>query len=142
MTNLRIASKYAYCGRAKHKGLMMRWLLGIALGFAMVGAAMAQSVYPSVGPVTTLTTGSAAQVIVTAHVNGCYVTNPLTATGQGIGSAEVVDVNPTGTATLNGGNTGNSELQPGQTYTCPANMATDLSAVAATSGHKLSVVRW
>ena len=132
-------AKSAYTGETKHKGLIMRRALIVMLLMA-AGSAGAQS-YPRPGDVTTLTTGGTAQNIVVAPMQGCYVTNPLTASDQGIGSAEVVYVNPNTTATANGYG-GNSALQPGQSYSCPPGDQTNLSAIAATSGHRLSVVRW
>ena len=115
--------------------------LALCLALIVPLASHAQQVYPTVGLATTLTTGGTAQIIVSAHVNGCYVTNPLSAADQGLGSAEAVTVNPVTTATANGYGS-NSTLQPGQSWSCPQFMATDLSAIAATSGHRLSVVRW
>ena len=39
-------------------------------------------------------------------------------------------------------NTANIALSPGQVYSCVPNSSVSVSANAATSGHKFTVVRW
>jgi hypothetical protein len=96
---------------------------------------------PAAGTVSAIVTGGTAVTLITGPVNGCYVTNPLTASDQNIATAEVAQVNPVTTATAAGRGT-NSTLQPGQTFTCPAGMTTNLSAIAATTAHAFNVVKW
>lgn len=96
---------------------------------------------PAAGTASAIVTGGSAVTLITGPVNGCYVTNPLTAADQNIATAEVAQVNPVTTATANGRGT-NSTLQPGQGYSCPSGMTTNLSAIAATTAHAFNVVKW
>lgn len=99
------------------------------------------AVTPAAGTASAIVTGGTAVTIITGPVNGCYVVNPLAATDQNISVAEVAYLNPVTTATASGRGT-NSLLQPGQAYSCPAAMTTNLSFVAATTAHALNVVVW
>jgi hypothetical protein len=101
----------------------------------------ATSATPTAGTSSTLTTGGTAVTIVTGPVSGCYVTNPLTLTDQNIAAAEVAYVNFITTATAAGNGT-NTALSPGQTARCVPGQTTNVSAIAATSGHRLTVVKW
>lgn len=96
---------------------------------------------PNAATTFTVVTGGVPVILVTGPVTGCYVINPLSAADQGIATAEVAQVDPVKTAPSVGNNT-TSTLQPGQGYSCPQGMTTNLSAVAATSGHKFNVVKW
>lgn len=119
---------------------MMR-RLAILLIF-LPGIALAQPrVTPAAGLVSTITTGGTAVTALNGPANGCYITNPLTATDQGIMTAEALYVNPTTTATTTGNGTTVS-LVPGQTWFCPANSSLPVSVNAATSSHAFVVVRW
>lgn len=123
--------------------MTMRKLLLAAVAcaaFALPAAAQV-SVTPRAGDTVTIVTGGTAVTVVSGPMNGCYIVNPLSATDQGIAAAEAVYINPVGTATTTG-NGSNTAVQPGQTYNCiPASLG-PVSANAATSGHKLVVVRW
>lgn len=96
---------------------------------------------PTVGTASAITTGGQAITLVTGPVNGCYITNPLTAADQNIAVAEVAQVNPVTTATANGRGT-NSVLQPGQSWNCIPGQTTNVSAIATTIAHAFNVVVW
>ena len=119
---------------------MMRrlWLL-----LALVPAvAFAQArVAPTGGIVSLVTTGGTAVTVLTGPANGCYITNPLTNTDEGIMTAEALYVDPTTTATTTGNGTTVS-LVPGQTWFCPPYSSVAVSVNAASSGHAFVVVRW
>lgn len=99
------------------------------------------AVTPAASTASAIVTGGSATTLITGPVKGCFVTNPLTASDQNIAAAEVAYVNIVTTATANGRGT-NAALQPGQTFTCPPGMTTNLSAIAATTSHAFSVVVW
>lgn len=86
-----------------------------------------------------MTTGGTAVTVVPTGPNGGFITNPLSATDQGIATAEVLYVNPVSGATLNGNGT-TFALQPGQTWLIIPGQSTVTSVNAATSGHKFSAV--
>ena len=96
---------------------------------------------PAAGTASAIVTGGAATTLITGPVNGCYITNPETATEQNIATAEVAYVNPVTTAAATGRGT-NSKLSPGQSFSCPPGMTTNLSAIAATTAHAFNVVKW
>lgn len=96
---------------------------------------------PSAATSSTLTTGGVAQTIVTGAVSGCYVVNPASAGDQGIVAIENIVVNGVTTASATGNGT-NSTIAPGQTWACVPGQTTNVSAIAATSGHRISVVKW
>lgn len=100
-----------------------------------------QAVTPVAGTAHAIVTGGTAVTMVTGPVKGCYVTNPTSATDQGIVTAENAYVNPVTTATTTGNGT-NATLAPGQSFYCPAGMTTNVSVNAATSSHALTVVTW
>jgi hypothetical protein len=121
-----------------------RWLaLAGILAVAMPHTARTQQVAPAAGPVSIVTVGGTSVVAVTGPVRGCYITNPSTATDQGIAGAESAYVDPTKAATLVG-NGSNAGLDLGQSWSCPPMMAPGSSVWvnAATSGHKFVVVVW
>lgn len=96
---------------------------------------------PLAGTASAITTGGTAITLVTGPVNGCYITNPLTATDQNITTAEVAYFNPVTTATANGRGT-NTSRQPGESWSCIPGQTTNVSAIAATIGHAFNVVVW
>jgi len=110
---------------------------------AIAPGALAQQASPGAGSASTVVTGGTAIVAVGGPVRGCYITNPASATDQGIGAAESLYVDPAKAATLTG-NGSNTALVPGQSWSCPASMASgsNVSVNATTSGHKLTVVVW
>lgn len=94
-----------------------------------------------VGGTFTVTTGGTAVSIGSPPFNGCYVYNPLSAGDQGIGTAEVLYVNPAGVAAAAGFNQ-TVALQPGQTWNGIPGSTLPISVNAATSGHRFVFVRW
>lgn len=98
-------------------------------------------VTPVAGTASAITTGGVAITLVTGPVNGCWITNPLSATDQGIATAEAAQINGVTTAT-GAGNGTNSTLQPGQSWGCVPGQKTNVSAIAATTGHAFAVEVW
>jgi len=90
---------------------------------------------------TTVATGGTAVSPLAASANGYYITNPLTATDQGIGSVEPLYLDVTKAATTTGNGT-NLALQPGQTFYGIPQSTVTVSVNAATSGHKFVCVQW
>lgn len=140
----------ATCGALSlNIGPSVGWVLYMdQTGKLCVGATFSGSVTaappasaPAAATASAIVTGGVAVTLITGPVNGCYITNPLSATDQNISVAEVAYVNPVTTATANGRGT-NSTLQPGQSYSCPPGMTTNLSAIAATTAHAFNVVKW
>ncbi len=102
------------------------------------------TVTPSAGTTATVATGGTAVTLLTGPVNGGYVVNPLNTAAQGV-TAENAYIDPVASpgstdAVANGTTT---LLAAGQVYSIPP-MASGLTlkANAATSGHKLTVVKW
>lgn len=103
---------------------------------ASPGYVLPGSVTPT-APTSTLATGGVAQSFAVTH--GGYICNPLSTTDQGLGATEVIYVNPVTTATA-AGNAGTSNLAAGQCFNFPPGMTTNLSWIAATTGHKANIV--
>lgn len=102
---------------------------------------MTTSVTPQAGAFSAVITGGSAVAAIPANPNGGFITNPFSATDQGLVTAEVlyVDaVNPAGMA----GNGTTFALQPGQTWEVIPGQTTVTSVNAASSGHKFSAVYW
>ena len=68
---------------------------------------------------------------------GGFVTNPFLAADQGLGTAENLFVDITGPAALEETET-TIPLLPGQTFTFPSGMTTDVSVNAVSNGHRFS----
>lgn len=122
---------------------MIRKILIACLALAAMSApavAQQQQFTPR-GSTAVLGPANVAVSIITGPSNGCYITNPLSATDQGVAAAEVVYVNPVTTATTAGNGT-TVTLSPGQTWYCIPFSTLPVSAIAATRNHKLSIVRW
>lgn len=96
---------------------------------------------PTAGTASAIVTGGTAVTLITGPVNGCYIVNPLSAADQNIATAEIAYINPVGAATVTGRGT-TATLQPGQNFTCPPGMTTNVSVNAATSAHAFTVVKW
>jgi hypothetical protein len=104
-------------------------------------ASVAPAVTPVPGTSYQMVTGGASQVAVAAGPNGGFITNPVLATDQGIGAAEVLYVNPYGNATTSANNT-TFALQPGQTWNIIPGQTTATSVNAITTGHQFSAVSY
>lgn len=99
------------------------------------------AVTPQPGLTSVVAVGGTPVVAVGAGPNGGFITNPLTATDQGIGGAEPLYVDAVGNAGLAGNGT-TFALQPGQTWAIIPGQTTATSVNAASAGHKFSVVRY
>ena len=99
------------------------------------------AITPVAGAVSQVATGGTAVTAANANPNGGFITNPYSAADQGLGSAEVLYINPVSTAGLAGNGT-TFAIQPGGTWTIIAGQTTPTSVNAASSGHKFSVVVW
>lgn len=102
--------------------------------------ALAVTVQP--GRNAVVATGGTAVEAIPVNPNGGLITNPLTATDQGItGPAEPIYVNPISPGALSG-NGSNFALQPGQSWVVIPGQASSTWVNAATDGHRFSVVFW
>jgi hypothetical protein len=118
----------------------MNRVSALVLALLWLAPASAQSV-PEITPTApsgalTLVTGGTAQNLFGAHEvsRGCTITNPSTAT-------ETAWVNFYTTAVGAEGNT-SIPLPPGVSIGCGGPIATAVSWVAATTGHKINASRW
>jgi hypothetical protein len=99
------------------------------------------SITPIAGLVSVVTTGGTPVTAVGPNPQGGFITNPLLAADQGLGTAEPLYVNAVGAAgTAANGTT--FALQPGQTWSLIPGQTTPTSVNAVTSGHKFSVVSY
>jgi hypothetical protein len=99
-------------------------------------------VTPISGVNTFITTGGTSVIAIPGNPNGGYITNPLTSTDQGIGTAEALYIDPVGSASVLHANGTVFALQPGQTWNVISGQTTPTYVNATTSGHKFSVVSW
>lgn len=97
---------------------------------------------PAAGTAHAIVTGGVAVRFVTGPVKGCYITNPLSATDEGIATVEPLYVNAVTTATTLATDGSSVALQPGQTFNCVPGQTTHVSANALTSSHNAVVVAW
>ena len=97
------------------------------------------AVTPRPGTASTIATGGTAQQAVAPSVNGGYITNPASATDQGLSPAENLYVDPVGNAGTQGNGT-TSALAPGESYQLIPNSTVQVTVNAATTGHKFVVV--
>jgi hypothetical protein len=94
---------------------------------------------PTAPTASAIAVGGAATTLATGPWQGGFVQNPLTAGDQNIAAAEVVYLNLVTAATAVGRGT-NIALQPGDSFILPpVGAGVNLSAIAATTGHALSV---
>lgn len=105
-------------------------------------ATIAPEVKPIAGNASIVTTGGTSVLAILANPNGGYITNPVTATDQGIGTAEVLYVDPVGSAGMLQGNGTVFAIQPGQSWTVIPGQTTPTYVNATTSGHKFTSVSW
>jgi hypothetical protein len=116
------------------KDSMKRILLTLGLVCAAWPAAATNT--PATGSLT-LASAGVAQNFQNAGVSVfCVIKNPATATEQGIGTAEAIWVNVTGTAVAGGGGASIS-LEPDESQTVGWTGGLAISWVAATAGHKI-----
>jgi hypothetical protein len=79
--------------------------------------------------------------VIPANAAGGIITNPLSATDQGIGAAEPLYINPVTDPTLQGNGT-TFALAPGQSWEVIPGQTTVTKANAATAGHKFTAIYW
>jgi hypothetical protein len=75
------------------------------------------------------------------NMSGGYIVNPLSASDQGITTAEILYVNQVQAAGVVANGT-TVALEPGQSYTVIPNTTTPVSVASATGGHKFTAVEW
>ena len=80
--------------------------------------------------------------VIPAGPNGGIITNPVYATDQGISTAEILYVDPTGAAPTLYANNTTFELLPGQTWTVIPGQISITNVTANTAGHKFSATWW
>jgi hypothetical protein len=100
---------------------------------------------PAAATATTITTGGTAITVLSGPISGGIISNPLTAAGQGIATAENLYISFIGIplATEAGGVGSTLTLAPGQSYNIPALASgVNLKANAATSSHKFTAFSW
>lgn len=103
------------------------------------------AVTPVPGNASEVVTGGVSVVAILAGPNGGFITNPSSAADQGIGTAEVLYVDPTGASpgsTAGSANGTAFALQPGQSWPVVPGQSTQTKVNAATSGHKFTCVVW
>ena len=89
--------------------------------------------------ISSVPTGGTAVTLMYGPVLGGFIVNPATALDQGISLVEVLYIDVIGpAATAETATT--IALQPGQSYTVPANLTSNVSVNAATSGHRFTAV--
>jgi hypothetical protein len=101
------------------------------------------TVTPTGGANSFVTTGGTAVIAASANssgYNGGYITNPLLASDQGIGTAEPLIVDPTGASPGLNANGTAIALQPGQTWNLITGQVTATMVNATTSNHKFTVI--
>jgi hypothetical protein len=98
-------------------------------------------VTPIAGVNSIIATGGTSVVAVAANPNGGYIKNPLLSTDQAV-TAEVLYVDPVGTAAILKANTTTISLQPGEIWNVIPGQTTPTFVNAATSGHKFTVVSY
>lgn len=88
----------------------------------------------------TLTTGATAQVLTAAGTatHGGMILNPASATQQNVGTAESVWVCYTGATAVMQAGAQSFEIAPGGVLELPVGLATGISWIAATAGHRIT----
>jgi hypothetical protein len=97
------------------------------------------AVTPQPGLASAVATGGAAVVAAGPTLNGIIITNPASATDQGVEPAETLYVNPVAAAGLAANGT-TFAIPPGGSWTFNSGQTTNTSVNAPTSGHKFSVI--
>lgn len=97
---------------------------------------------PYTGLTTVVQIGGNPVTVANAATSGGYVTNPLSASDQGLANAEPLYVDPVGPCVnLAAGGT-ILALQPGDTFQLVPGSTLPTIVNAATAGHKFTVVLW
>ncbi len=101
------------------------------------------TVTPMAGAASYIPVGGTAVTAIAANpsgTNGGYITNPLSATDQGITTAEPLILDPTSVSPGLNANGTAIALQPGQTFLLIPGQTTAVMVNAATSGHKFTSI--
>ena len=98
------------------------------------------AVTPTPGTNVVITSGGVSVVAIPANPNGGYITNPLSAADQNLGSSEPLYIDPTGANPTLGAYGSTFALQPGQTWQIIPGQSTTTKANATTSGHRFTAV--
>ena len=101
----------------------------------------APPVTPVAGLISAVALGGTAAPAVPGGISGGFITNPSSASEQGLGAAEALYVDPVGAAGTSGHGT-TFTLQPGQSWPLIPGQTTQTSVNAISSGHRFSVVYW
>ena len=99
----------------------------------------ATPVTPVAGNASEVVVGGTAVIAALAAPNGGFITNPASATDQGVADAETLYVNPVGAAGLEANGT-TFALAPGQSWSLIPGQTTTTTVNAVSDGHKFSVV--
>lgn len=99
------------------------------------------SVTPIPGVASVVSVGGSSVLAIAANPNGGIITNPYTATDQGLSVAETLYVNPVSYASTSANGT-TFALLPGQSWVIIPGQSTATYVNAASGGHKFSVVSW
>lgn len=100
---------------------------------------MTTPVTPQAGAASVIPVGGTAVIAALAAPNGGFITNPASATDQGLANAETLYVDPVGAAGLEANGT-TFALAPGQSWSLIPGQTTTTSVNAASDGHKFSIV--
>ena len=98
------------------------------------------AITPVAGLVSIVTTGNTPVQAAPASPNGGYITNPLLAADQGLGTAEPLYINPVNSSVPLAANGNVFALQPGQTWELIPGQTTPTWVSAASSGHQFTIV--
>lgn len=93
---------------------------------------------PTAATATSIAAGGTATTLATAPWKSLFIQNPLSLGDQNIAAAETLYINLVTTATANGRGS-NILLAPGDSFVVPAMASGNLSAIAATTAHAVSI---
>lgn len=99
----------------------------------------ATPVTPVVGSASAIVTGGTAVTVVPPNPNGGYISNPYSASDQGISVAEWIYVDPVTSAILGSYGT-TSGIAPGGSFNIIPGTTLPTTVNAATTGHRFTVV--
>jgi hypothetical protein len=102
-------------------------------------ASIIPSVTPQAGVNAVIATGGTAVIAANGGINGGYITNPASASDQGISVAENLIVDPVATPDLFGNGTSIS-LFPGQSFSLIPGTTLPTWVNAETTSHRFTVV--
>lgn len=101
----------------------------------------ATPVTPVAGLTSVVAVGGTPVIAAGPNPNGGFITNPASATDQGLSAPEPLYIDPVGAAGLAGNGT-TFALAPGATWELIAGQTTQTSVNAVSNGHKFSVTTY